>query len=248
MDNLIATADQTGALKVTLKFNAPTTTVDGTVLSSITKIDVKSGDRLVKSIVNPTPGSEQLLVDNAAVNGENFYTIIAYNAYDYGKKATAKVYVGQDTPVMGKVKAFDQTTAVKLKWEVPAGAHNGVILPSEISYKIHNIGDDGKLGEEIGKVKGITEYVVTGLNNNEGEQKYQRWAINAENVAGPSNWVAGTLVVGAPYTLPFHNSFKGGTIENQFIGLESSGKNTMWAVTNDVSSDNDNGSINPNSG
>lgn len=243
VDNLIATADQTGALKVTLKFNAPTTTVDGTVLSSITKIDVKSGDRLVKSIVNPTPGSEQLLVDNAAVNGENFYTIIAYNAYDYGKKATAKVYVGQDTPVMGKVKAFDQTTAVKLKWEVPAGAHNGVILPSEISYKIHNIGDDGKLGEEIGKVKGITEYVVTGLNNNEGEQKYQRWAINAENVAGPSNWVAGTLVVGAPYTLPFHNSFKGGTIENQFIGLESSGKNTMWAVTNDVSSDNDNGSI-----
>ncbi len=243
VDNLTATADPTGALKATLKFDAPTKAVDGSALSDITKIEVKSGDRLVKSIANPAPGSAQQVIDEAAVNGENLYTIIAYNAYDFGKRADIKVYVGQDTPVMNKVKVTDQTTAVKLKWEVPIGAHNGIIIPSEVSYKIHNIADDGKLGEKIGKIKGTTEYTVTELNTNDGEQKYQRWAINAENAAGPSNWVAGTLVVGAPYTLPFHNSFKGGTIEDKFVGLESSGKNTIWAVTNDVSSDNDNGSL-----
>lgn len=243
VDNLTATADATAALKATLKFNAPAKAVDGSALTDITEIKVSCGDRMVKTISNPAPGSMQTVVDEAAVNGENIYTVIAYNAHDFGLKATAKVYVGQDTPLLGKVKATDLTTAVNLKWDVPTGAHDGVILPAEVSYKIHNISDEGKLSDQIAKIKGTTEYTVTGLNTNEGEQKYQRWAVNAENVAGPSNWVAGAVVVGAPYTLPFHNSFKGGTIENQFVGLESSGKNTAWAVTNDVSSDNDNGAI-----
>ena len=63
------------------------------------------------------------------------------------------------------------------------------------------------------------------------------------NVAGTSAWAAGALIVGTPYTLPFHNSFKDGTVEDKFVGLERSGTNTAWALTNDVSSDDDNGSL-----
>lgn len=58
--------------------------------------------------------------------------------------------------------------------------------------------------------------------------------------------VVGQLVVfqiiGKPYTLPFHNSFKNGSIEGQFIGLERPNNSTTWGLTKDVS-DNDNGAI-----
>ena len=243
VDNLTAAADPTAALKATLKFNAPTKAVDGSALTDLTKIVVSCGERVVKTITAPAPGSAQEVVDENAVNGENAYTVVAYNAHDFGLKASVKVYVGQDVPVLGKIKTTDQTTAVKLGWEVPTGVHKGVILPAEVTYNIHSVTDDGKLGDKLGSVKGSTGYTVSDLNTNEGKQKYQHWAVNAENVAGTSGWAAGALIVGAPYTLPFHNSFKDGTVEEKFVGLERTSGKTSWALTNDVSSDDDNGSL-----
>lgn len=243
VDNLTAAADPTAALKATLKFNAPTKAVDGSALTDLTKIVVSCGERVVKTITAPAPGSAQEAVDENAVNGENAYTVVAYNAHDFGLKASVKVYVGQDVPVLGKIKTTDQTTAVKLGWEVPTGVHKGVILPAEVTYNIHSVTDDGKLGDKLGSVKGSTGYTVSDLNTNEGKQKYQHWAVNAENVAGTSGWAAGALIVGAPYTLPFHNSFKDGTVEEKFVGLERTSGKTSWALTNDVSSDDDNGSL-----
>lgn len=243
VDNLTAAADPTAALKATLKFNAPTKAVDGSALTDLTKIVVSCGERVVKTITAPALGSAQEVVDENAVNGENTYTVVAYNAHDFGLKASVKVYVGQDVPVLGKIKTTDQTTAVKLGWEVPTGVHKGVILPAEVTYNIHSVTDDGKLGDKLGSVKGSTGYTVSDLNTNEGKQKYQHWAVNAENVAGTSGWAAGALIVGAPYTLPFHNSFKDGTVEEKFVGLERTSGKTSWALTNDVSSDDDNGSL-----
>ncbi|WP_277043537.1 choice-of-anchor J domain-containing protein [Prevotella multiformis] len=243
VDNLTAAADPTAALKATLKFNAPTKAVDGSALTDLTKIVVSCGERVVKTITAPAPGSAQEAVDENAVNGENAYTVVAYNAHDFGLKASVKVYVGQDVPVLGKIKTTDQTTAVKLGWEVPTGVHKGVILPAEVTYNIHSVTDEGKLGDKLGSVKGSTGYTVSDLNTNEGKQKYQHWAVNAENVAGTSGWAAGALIVGAPYTLPFHNSFKDGTVEEKFVGLERTSGKTSWALTNDVSSDDDNGSL-----
>ena len=243
VDNLTAAADPTAALKATLKFNAPTKAVDGSALTDLTKIVVSCGERVVKTITAPALGSAQEVVDENAVNGENAYTVVAYNAHDFGLKASVKVYVGQDVPVLGKIKTTDQTTAVKLGWEVPTGVHKGVILPAEVTYNIHSVTDDGKLGDKLGSVKGSTGYTVSDLNTNEGKQKYQHWAVNAENVAGTSGWAAGALIVGAPYTLPFHNSFKDGTVEEKFVGLERTSGKTSWALTNDVSSDDDNGSL-----
>lgn len=243
VQNLTATADPTAALKATLKFNAPTKAVNKTDLTSITKIVIRSNERLVKEIANPTPGSALEVVDDSAAQGVNTYDIVAYNDADFGEKATVTVYVGQDIPVMGKIATTDLVTSANLKWDVPTGAHKGVILPDEVTYQINNVTDDGDLGDELAKIKGQTEYTVTGLNTNEGEQNYKHWAIKASNAAGESKWVAGGIVVGKPYTLPFHNSFKNGSIEGQFIGLERSSSSTSWSLTKDVSCDDDNGAL-----
>lgn len=243
VQDLTATADPTAALKATLKFKAPSKAIDKTDLTSITKIIIRNKDRLVKEIKNPAPGSAQEVVDDAAAQGMNNYEIVAYNEADFGQKANVSVYVGQDVPMMGKIKATDLVTSANLKWDVPTGAHKGVILPAEVTYQVNNVTDEGELGDELTKIKGKTEYTVTGLNTNEGKQNYKHWAIKASNDAGESSWVAAGIIVGKPYTLPFHNSFKNGSIEGQFMGLERSSSSTSWALTKDVSCDNDNGAV-----
>lgn len=77
VQNLTATADPTGALKATLRFKAPSKAVDKSDLTNITKIVVLNENRLVKEIMgNPTPGSEQEVVDEAAVRGMNNYEVV----------------------------------------------------------------------------------------------------------------------------------------------------------------------------
>ena len=243
VQNLTATADPTGALKATLRFKAPSKAVDKSDLTNITKIVVLNENRLVKEIANPTPGSEQEVVDEAAVQGMNNYEVIAYNDADFGLKANVSVYVGQDVPKLGKIAATDFVSSALLKWDVPTGSHDGVIIPAEVTYQVNDVTDGGELGEELAKFKGKTEYTVQGIKTNEGDQTYKYWAIKASNEAGESSWAAGGFIIGKPYTLPFHNSFKNGSIEGQFIGLERPNNSTTWGLTKDVSSDNDNGAI-----
>ena len=58
-----------------------------------------------------------------------------------------------------------------------------MILPDDVTYKIDKVTGAGYLGEELAKIKGQTEYTVTGLITNEGEQYYRHWAITATTAA-----------------------------------------------------------------
>ena len=74
---------------------------------------------------------------------------MAYNDADFGEKATVTVYVGQDIPVMGKIATTDLVTSANLKWDVPTGAHKGVILPDEVTYQINNVTDEATLATNL---------------------------------------------------------------------------------------------------
>ena len=99
------------------------------------------------------------------------------------------------------------------------------------------------MGEKIGSVKGGTEYIVSGLSNNDGPQNYKQWAVNANTDMGSSLYGVGAIVVGAPYILPFHNSFKELSLENQFFAIERPNKETTWEIIGDMTVDNDGGAI-----
>ena len=136
-----------------------------------------------------------------------------FNGEESGERATVNVCVGIDKPDVPSVRVIDQTTSAKITWQPVKGANGGVILPSEVRYDIYNVTDAGAVGEKIGSVQGGTEYVVSGLQNNEGVQDYKQWAVNANTSMGSSLYGVGAIVVGAPYLLPFHNSFKDLTLE-----------------------------------
>ena len=50
---------------------------------------------------------------------------------------------------------------------------------------------------------------------------------------GSSLYGVGAIVVGAPYLLPFHNSFKDLTLEGQFFAIERPNKEISWDITNE---------------
>ena len=97
---------------------------------------------------------------------------------------------------MGKIATTDLVTSANLKWDVPTGAHKGVILPDEVTYQINNVTDEGDLGDELAKIKGQTEYTVTGLNTNEvnrtistGLSKHQTLQVKASGLLAESSLV-----------------------------------------------------------
>ena len=242
--DLKATPDPTGALKSTITFKAPDKTSNGSTLANISKIEVKSGNRLVKDITAPALGSIQTVTDDNALAGYNVYSVIAYNDKGNGLKEKTKVYVGVDIPNTPETKTIDNTTSAKITWNNVTGQHDGVLLLGQLTYNIYQVTSDNKLGEKLGSVSGnTTEYTVTGLNNNDGKQGYAKWAVNAENSAGASQFAVASLIVGKPYVLPYHNSFKDAGVEGKFVALESSDQSVSWGISERVSVDGDGGSL-----
>ena len=241
--NLKATAAANGILNATIEFNAPSKTVGGNALTSITTIEVKRDNEIVKTLTNVTPGSAQSVLDVNAVQGNNTYTVIASNESGTGLKATTIVYVGVDIPANPVMKAKDNITSVDLTWNPATGKNGGYIDLAQVTYEIHDIAADGYVGDLIGSVVGETQYTITGLQTNQGPQDYMKWAMKAINVAGSSGWVGASVIGGAPYTLPYHNSFKGATLEDKFVGLESSSRALNANVTSEQAQDNDGGAM-----
>ena len=241
--NLKAVGDPTGELQATLTFNAPTTTLGGGALSSLTKIEVRKDDDLVATVDKPRPGEALTVTDTHATQGTNYYSVYAYNAAGAGPRASISTFVGVDMPDMPVVTATDNTQSVKLSWQPVKGLNGGVVQPAKTRYDIFNVSDEGYVSDSLTSVTGLTEYDITGLNNNEGTpQHYRTWAVRAANGAGDSTYGVAAIVVGKPYTLPFHQSFKNATDEGFFMGINHGEGNYQWQITGEASVDDDGGS------
>ncbi|MCI7597390.1 MAG: choice-of-anchor J domain-containing protein [Prevotella sp.] len=233
--NLKAAADATGALRATLTFTAPSKCVNGSALSSISKIEVRKGNDVVGTLTNVAPGKSCSFTDENAAQGVNSYMVMPYNESGHGLKNKVSVFVGVDVPGVPEVSAQDKLTSVRLTWPDVAGASGGLILPDKVTYSIYNVDDNGYLADSLGQVTGGNEFSVS-CNTTEGDvQNMKFWAVMAANAAGKSS-SGGTasVIVGRPYTLPFHNSFKGGTLEDQFVGIYRTTRAYSWGVVTDA--------------
>lgn len=142
--DLTATAAAGGENKATLSFTAPSTTVDGTPLSTIDKIEIFYGvESKPLETLAATPGKKLTWTDEN-VAGPAEYRIVPYANGKAGEKAVVSLFVGWDTPLaVTDASVTDASGHPVITWTAPTeGVNGGYIDPSKLTYTIYRYEDD----------------------------------------------------------------------------------------------------------
>ena len=240
------TAGAEGDLSAELKFRTPTKDLKGKDVGTLTKVEILRNGKLIHTIENPAKGAMLTYKDKSddIANGFNKYTVVVSNASGAGRVVERDVYIGYDLPRAPQniklVDNFDGTAL--LSWDSPGikGVNDGYDDESELTYNVFSV-----QGESVSTFRtGVTERSldITDVPQT-GEQSLFYFLLKAsssvgESKIGRSPWI----IAGSPYTLPFHEGFPGGNIENGFWTRDKAGKNNI-EIVNETSSDNDGGCL-----
>lgn len=241
--NIKAVTEASGLDQATITFNAPTKNRKGEPITSLTKIEVKNGERLVGTIQPAEVGKQYSITDPSATHGENTYSVFAYNENGIGEKATVNVKVGQDRPGKFKLTAIDQLNSVKLTWTTPTAAEGGFVNPDGITYYIYKVTPEGEMIELGRSAMGAKEYVIENFKTIEGPQTVAYFAVVPKNASGNGKLQAVALLVGKPYQMPYKQSFKNNSDQGQYLQSGPSEAGDEWVITPSAAADNDGGAM-----
>lgn len=207
VNNVKLLADATGLHQVTVTCNAPVKALDGTALTSLSKVEVYRGDTLVHTFEAPEPGTQLSFEDKGMDAGIVSYRFVPYNASGEGMASSASVTVGVDIPAAPENVAVSDNLdgSAVMTWDAPSIGRNGRVINSdELTYNIYSA-DESKLAE------GLTdrEFAFSGIPT-DGDQYATGLLVSAQNEAGEGDKTLGVVFAGKPYTLPFHESFANG--------------------------------------
>lgn len=255
--DLTVTPGADGAKSAKIEFTAPSKAKDGTALASLGKIEVRRDGALVETFNNPTPGQKYDCTDVVAVSGLYTYTAVAYTEAGGGDIAETKMFVGVNTPAdVTDVKAVNvSNTGAKVTWVAPAVDKDGyAISPSVISYdvqrKLRYSGSYETVKSDV-KELSYVDYLpaptpAEGEEEAEATQDFYQYRVIARTSTGEAAGVeSNPVAMGAPYALPFFDSFKNGRSKQLFTSEAIGEGPSYWQMMTDgedmVSSDGDNG-------
>lgn len=221
-----AVAAAAGGLSATVTFVAPEKTVAGTPLTSLTKIELYRNGELIKTFQNPEPGEAVSYVDNESVNGFNTYKTVGYNSVGFGLDANARVYVGEDLPAAPEnVKVVADNGKGTITWQAPTkGVNDGYINTQDLYYGIKDY--DNNVLATAAKGTSFTVDV-----DEQGQQGYMMYAVFAGNSKGYSEAGQSNVIIkGAPYALPFYESFDDGQRENFWGSVPFDNSWASWNI------------------
>lgn len=125
------------------------------------------------------------------------------------------------------VFAQDNVTSVVFTWkDADKGVNGGYVDKTSLSHNIYTFENIyGNITKTLIAETGVGEESYTlNMRTNEGKQELKDFGVSAVNSTGESNVaMAPSIIVGAPYELPFAESFKNGKLDNPM----------WWARTND---------------
>lgn len=238
--NLHIDPDKHGVLKAQVSFNAPTTSIEGNALKNLVKIEVKRGDKEIKTFSTPKPGEALEFTDYPEQNGINTYAVTAYNQDGAGRVATSQAYVGVDVPAVPQnVIAKDLANRIRLSWDAvgTVGKNGGAVIPADVAYNIYNLNDADYIGGLEATTDSLTHDVD--FDTDKGDATLKQFLVSAKNAAGESGYNIVALPVGTPYKLPMEEHFADGFPAYNWW-LEKSGE-SAWSIMRSSSSDDDGG-------
>lgn len=251
--DLVVEVGAKGAVSSKVKFTVPTKDVNGSALTSITKVQIYRDNTsdAIKTYTSPTPGEAIEWQDETVTTGEHPYSVVV-TANEYrSEEAKTTVYVGVDTPkAPANFKGYDNLDGtVTLTWDPITekdGAHGGYVDTSELYYNVFNF----YMGynQEVTGGTGLTtnSLTVSGISY-EGSQSMKQFCLCAQTkdasgtLASSDTTRVETFVVGGAYSLPYEESFSGASLTKGPWGIAANYPGRFGLSTS--SSDGDNGSL-----
>ena len=253
--DLAVVAGAEGALEANLSFTVPAKAINGNALEGNVDVKIYRENELVNTLTGVAAGSAQSWKDTNVENGKTYtyYVVAANESGDGLKSEKAKVFVGVDE--LGTVANIQVTAStantISLSWDEVTGANGGYVNTANVKYAVVSMHVeqvwfwsvlvvDEVLGTVTGQTAGTFDYAC-----DEGEQDYKYFGVVAfnegDNEPAAGEEYAGTdytwALVGAPYELPFAESFTGGNLAYGTWAVDGS-ENTYGFLTG-VASDDD---------
>ena len=233
--NFTVTPGSSGAQTAKLKFTVPTTNFFGEPIENVDSIVIYRGKAKRKVFKDVELGAELQFNDTSVPTGMNTYYIYTYNSYGCGIPAERSGWIGTDIPnEPTDVKLVMTGLTAKLTWKAPTtGKHGGYIKASELTYNIEDMN---------AYIKGDHRSGTTYTENRGTTQEILYYRVSAQSKAGGSSYVySNTVISGAPYELPFKESFANAKTEQLWTAQQSDGFAGQMGYTNSISADGDNG-------
>lgn len=121
------TPDPTGVLKGDVKVTAPTKTIRGNNLTSMTKLNIVRDGGVIKEVENPSPGQVITLSDNVAQPGTHWYSVQGFNEKGGGETLEISAVIG-GTPEKRSwlnnrayIAKYTPEGKIRIEWPATAG-------------------------------------------------------------------------------------------------------------------------------
>lgn len=140
------------------------------------------------------------------------------------------------------VFAQDNVTSVVFTWkDADKGVNGGYVDKTSLSHNIYTFENIyGNITKTLVAETGVGEESYTlNMRTDEGKQELKDFGVSAVNATGESDVaMAPSIIVGAPYELPFAESFKNGKLDNPMWWARSNGASEFTMMTEDSSDGN----------
>ena len=222
--NTTLKAGALGAFSNTLTFNSPTKTYKGSVLSSISYINIyKDGEaKPVKVFDAPKVGEAFSWTDTDVKQGSVTYRIVPFDEQGQGKETIVTDWIGLDMPAnVTNIKAVmnsDEKAVITWNKVNTVGKHGGYVNPDEVKYVLcrydpNNYPDHWTAVSDSTTNETLTDASYTGPAYGE-KQEYVDYMIVAANAVGNSDGTSVGIVLGDSYPCPYTESFPNGYVTN----------------------------------
>lgn len=231
-----------GELKASISFRTPTKTFDGSVLTSLDRVEICNTDNEMIGSVSPVePGKKYTFTDESAKEGYNTYRLYACNEDGRGKMSEVEVYVGNDLADLVSYLTYSvkNNRDITLEWGEPpvVGIRGGYVNPADVRYDFCRSEYDWLEPFAVDGAKGLTELSYTwnecapGSTFGSAQHMYFYGVIPVTPLGDGRLGYVG-VVLGDPHQAPFRESFQSGFASTQVWSNEIVSGVPGWTITN----------------
>lgn len=209
--NVSVTPGQNGALSATVNFTMPTANIGGQNYDSnkVLGYKVTRGEYIIEE-GSAKAGDMKFVSDGGMglTNGNATYKVVISDGTHVSKEAEASAFIGIDYPTETEyVEISNEGNQVTIAWvPVTKGANGGYV---GAKYNVYACPAKYQQGEKLNE-EPLTQCAFTFEYDVEAGEQGDAWfCVTAVNEVDESYGTYESLAVGAPYELPFTESFAG---------------------------------------